>query len=70
MHPYRDAPPRPMLVAVKRPRLHVSDLVMERATGRVGRITMIERDGPVYVVAFASDSCGLFFRTQILKLAR
>jgi len=54
----------------------VSDLVRVRDDGRralvtyggrVGRVMMI--DGAVYVVAFGPDSCALFFRPQLLKLA-
>ena len=77
--PYREpsqrlthAPP----TRVERPSLHVGDLVQVRDDGRralvtyggrVGRVTMT--CDAVYVVAFAQDGCGLFFRAQLLKVA-
>lgn len=66
MHPYRETALRPKPPAVIRPALRVRDVVRVRTDGRVGRVAMISDD--VYIVAFAADSCGLFFRAQILKL--
>jgi hypothetical protein len=76
VHPYREPAARPTPTKVERPALRVGDLVRVRDDerrelvsygGRVGRVTMI--DGAVYVVTFAPDSCGLFFRPRLLKLA-